>query len=140
MNFYNPVQKIKYNVLDLQKALTEKRQKRNEAFEKVMEICYRRIKAATDIEKVRTFVVVPEFVIGYPIYNMNECLEYVINSLKKNGFLIRYYFPKMLYVSWDLDEIDTEKKPPPTIQIQKPKALLTSNITTNRNGKLTLTL
>ena len=85
---------------------------------------------------------VPEFIVGAPIYNMTECLEFVINALKKNGFLVRYYFPKMLYVSWDIDEIKSEKTQPTTvpINIQKPKALLTSGITTNRNGKLTISL
>lgn len=128
------------NVLELQKVVMEKRQKKNEAFDKVLEMCNRRIRAAANQERMRTFLVVPEFVVGYPIFNLNECLEYVINMMKKNGILVRYYFPKLLYVSWDLDEIDDSKKQPAAMQIQKPKSLLTSNITSGRNGKLVLNI
>lgn len=126
------------NVVEVQRTILEKKRKKYEAFEKVVELCNRKIKAAAEQEHLRTFLVVPEFIVGAPIFNMSECLEFVINTLKKNGFIVRYYFPKMLYVSWDVDEMKEDKKV--TVQVQKPKALLTSNITTNRNGKLILSL
>lgn len=126
------------SILELHRTIQEKKQKHNEAFEKVLGMCHKRIKAAAEMQKLQTFIVIPEFVVGYPIYNLNECLDFVINALKKNGFLLRYYFPKILYVSWDLDEIETDKqykqKPMsttamlPKIEFEKPKALLTSNI------------
>lgn len=120
--------------MQLHQMIKERRQKKAEAFEKVLAICEKRITAAAQEQKLKTFIIVPEFVVGYPIFNMNECLEYIIQSLKKNGFLVKYYFPKMLYVSWDFDEIKEDKKPPPPIHIEKPKALLTSNIVANNNN------
>jgi len=131
------------NILEIQRTIQEKKQKRYETFEKIIEMCNRRIRDAADKERLRTFIIIPEFIVGSPMFNMNECLEFVITSFKKNGFFVRYYFPKMLYMSWDMDEIEAEKKPArqlPTMQIQKPKALLTSNIMTSRNGKMILNL
>lgn len=142
----------KLNIMQLHQLIKERRQKKTEAFEKVMSICEKRITAAAEEQKMKTFIIVPEFIVGYPIFNMNECLEYIIQNFKKNGFLVKYYFPKMLYVSWDFDEIKEDKKPPPPIHIEKPKALLTSNIiantrkavpaiaTTNKSGKFVLEL
>jgi hypothetical protein len=128
----------KLNIMEINRIINEKKQKRYEIFEKILAMCNTRLKLAAEQESLRTFLVIPEFIIGKPSFSMTECLEYVIQALKKNGFLVRYYFPKMLYVSWDFDEIKQEKKPLAPIQIEKPKALLTSNITTNKNGKLSL--
>ena len=130
------------SILELHRTIQEKKQKKNEAFEKILGMCHKRIKAAAEMQKLQTFIVVPEFVVGYPIFNMNECLDFIIHALKKNGFLLRYYFPKILYVSWDLDEIETDKKKPissttmlPKIEFEKPKALLTSNIAPKKKLK-----
>jgi hypothetical protein len=129
------------NILQLHQIINEKKQRKTEAFDKVLSICNKRITAAAEEQKMRTFIIVPEFVVGYPIFNMNECLEYIVQALKKNGFLVKYYFPKMLYVSWDFQELKEDKKPiVAPITIEKPKALLTSNITTNKKGKLMLNL
>jgi hypothetical protein len=56
---------------------------------------------------------VPEYVCGFPLYDLNSCIKYLIDSLKVNGFLVKYYFPKVLYISWDFEEIKNENKPPP---------------------------
>ena len=55
------------------------------------------------------FFEVPEFVIGYPLYNINECVNYIHDKLTSNGFLVKYYFPNILYISWSEDEIKYEK-------------------------------
>lgn len=43
---------------------------------------------------------VPQYLIGYPQYNFNDCLEYLIHKLKKNGFTIESYEPNILLISW----------------------------------------
>ena len=138
---------MQLNILQLHRTIQEKKQKRHESFQKVLGICHSRIKGAAEGQQLKTFIVVPEFVVGFPMFNMNECLEYVIDALRKNGFLVKYYFPKILYISWDFEEIKSEKRPPEPQQQdkrlpfgQKPKALLTSNITTNKKGRLAMNL
>jgi hypothetical protein len=133
------------NILDLHRTIMEKKNRRYEAFEKVLSICHKRIKDSAEHQQLKTLIVVPEFIVGYPIFNMNECLEYIIDSMKKNGLYVKYFFPNILYVSWDYVEIENDKKPvgpPVAINVQKPKTLLTSNImtsmTTNKNGKFRL--
>lgn len=134
----------KLNILDLHRTIMEKKNRRCEAFEKVLSICHRRIKIAAENQLLKTLIAVPEFIVGYPIFNMNECLEYIIDSLKKNGLYVKYFFPNILYISWDYDEIDADNKSKSalpistSVNIQKPKTLLTSNITTNKNGKFQL--
>lgn len=45
--------------------------------------------------------VMPEILIGYPNYNLLECLNYIMTSLKNDGFRCRYIHPNLLLISWD---------------------------------------
>jgi hypothetical protein len=45
--------------------------------------------------------VMPEILIGYPNYNLADCLNYIMSSLKNDGFRCRYIHPNLLFISWD---------------------------------------
>lgn len=44
---------------------------------------------------------VPEILLGEPLYESASCIAYLIHSLKENGFLVHYYVPNMLFISWE---------------------------------------
>ena len=44
--------------------------------------------------------VVPEIIIGVPKYDHNDCIVYIIDKLKDNGFVVRYTHPNLLFISW----------------------------------------
>lgn len=107
------------NILDLHCSMNDKQNKASECYEKVLDICHKKIKGCADNQQVRCLIEVPCFVFGYPIFDYNKCLEHVYKSLVKNGFLVKYYFPKHLYVSWDFAEIDNSKKKTAVAATQK---------------------
>jgi hypothetical protein len=45
--------------------------------------------------------IMPEILIGYPNYNLSDCLVFIIDSLETNGFLTRYIHPNLLFISWN---------------------------------------
>ena len=45
--------------------------------------------------------IMPEVLIGYPNYNLEECLLFVIDKLQTDGFLTRYVHPNLLMISWN---------------------------------------
>ena len=45
--------------------------------------------------------VMPEILVGFPNYNLSECLVFVVDSLETNGFLTRYIHPNLLFISWN---------------------------------------
>ena len=47
------------------------------------------------------YFVMPEILVGYPNYDFNECLIYVINSLENDGFLVKYIHPNLILISWN---------------------------------------
>ena len=47
------------------------------------------------------YFVMPEVLVGYPNYDFNECLLYIISSLENDGFLTKYIHPNLLLISWN---------------------------------------
>ena len=43
----------------------------------------------------------PEILVGFPNYNMSECLTYIIDKLEHDGFLCKYIHPNLLMISWN---------------------------------------
>ena len=94
------------NIYDLQKEISKKKEQRTRSFDKVLEICHNKIKEASKKELTKMYFNVPEYVMGLPMYNLTNCIEHIIHCLQQNGFYVRYYFPKYIYISWDFDEIN----------------------------------
>ena len=111
--------KTQLNIMDLHRSITEKKNRINESFEKVLKIIHKRIVSSADQRKLNCYVEVPSFVCGYPVYDYNMCIEYVYESLIKNGFYVKYYFPQYLYISWDFDEIKKGKTDSSAVTTQR---------------------
>jgi hypothetical protein len=45
--------------------------------------------------------VMPEVLVGFPNYNLSECIVFIVDSLESNGFLTRYIHPNLLFISWN---------------------------------------
>ena len=43
---------------------------------------------------------IPEVMIGAPKYDRTECIPYIVDQLKDNGFIVRYTHPNLLFISW----------------------------------------
>lgn len=98
------------NIYELHEEMNKKKKKRTQSFEHVLETCHKKIKIASTKELVKVYFDVPEFVIGLPVYDLTECIKYIVKSLEDNGFLVKYFFPKLLYISWDFNEINKKDK------------------------------
>lgn len=44
--------------------------------------------------------VVPEVILGVPKYDHGECIAFLMDRLKSNGFTVKYISPNMLFISW----------------------------------------
>lgn len=97
------------NVRDLNASIATRQARKEICFDKVLECCFHQVKKHADKNVLFCFYEVPEFMIGYPLYNLNECIAYIVAKLQKNDFLVKYYFPQILYISWNVEEIKEEK-------------------------------
>lgn len=80
--------------------MQEKRQKHIETFNEILVKCSSKMKLALDKDLTGVYFEVPEFIIGKPVYRLNDCIEYLNNTLAARGFNVTYCFPRVLYVSW----------------------------------------
>ena len=80
--------------------LQAKNDHKNKTFEKILQKIEKKILLASSADFYMTYYQVPEFIIGLPVYKLNDCIDYIIKRLKTNGFTIEKYEPNILIISW----------------------------------------
>ena len=89
------------NMNDLFETMNQKTLKRLELYDGVLRKCHHRIKYYSKLEHTCCFFSIPVFIIGTPLYDVKELRQYMINSLQKNGFQIKYIEPNYLVINWE---------------------------------------
>jgi hypothetical protein len=98
------------NIFELHNSINKKKNLRQTIYHKILEKCHIKIKASAGKEFYECNYDVPHYVVGLPLFNINECIDYLINKLKDNGFKVDYFFPKTLHISWfPVSEIKNEE-------------------------------
>lgn len=90
------------NMNELYSNINNKTLKRMELYDSILLKCHSRIKYNSNLQRTYCFYQVPEFIIGIPLYDISELRNYVMNSLKTNGFEILYIEPNWLFIHWNL--------------------------------------
>ena len=74
-----------------------------ELFKKILNRIHVRIKttAKHSIHEKFCWFVVPEIIIGIPKYDQAGCIAYIMNTLKENGFNVKYFHPNTLFICWE---------------------------------------
>jgi hypothetical protein len=74
-----------------------------ELFRKILNRIHVRIKTVSrqSITEKWCWFVIPETIIGVPKYDQAGCIAFVMDSLDKNGFAVRYFHPNTLLISWN---------------------------------------
>ena len=90
------------NMNELYSNINKKTLKRMELYDSILVKCHSRIKYNSNLQRNYCFYQIPEFVIGIPLYDVFELRNYVMNSLKTNGFEILYIEPNWLFIHWNV--------------------------------------
>ena len=61
-----------------------------------------KIKNTTRINKnnQHCWYLVPEIIIGVPKYDLANCIAFIVNELRENGFGVTYTHPNLIFISW----------------------------------------
>lgn len=81
-----------------QKTRTDLRQ---ETYDTLLKKVHHRVTTVSKRNETHCIFQLPLLVMGMPLYNPFECCGYLIHSLKKEGFLVKYFHPNILYINWD---------------------------------------
>ena len=87
---------------ELYSTINAKTLRRMELYDSVLKKCHSRILYNSGLQRTYCFYQIPEFIIGVPLYDVIELRQYIMNSLKTNGFELLYIEPNWLFVTWEL--------------------------------------
>ena len=100
------------NARELAQNIKLKNQICKEPFMRILELCNIQISQAEKLSKTECYFQVPEFMFGFPLYDINECIRFLVQKLKLNDYYVQYFHPKLLFISWRIDDstLATEEK------------------------------
>ena len=72
-------------------------------FKKQLALVHKRIRTASNqkVNNVACWFVVPEHIIGVSKFDNPGCIAYLMDNLEKNKFMVKYYHPNAIYISWN---------------------------------------
>ena len=88
---------------DIQKYYDEKQLKKKKTYNKIILRITRLMKETAENGKNMCMYVVPEIILGMPIYNMKECILYIQNILEQKGFQSAHAEPNIILIFWKLE-------------------------------------
>ena len=73
-----------------------------ELFNKLLNRIHVRIKLTSKQSNEKCcWYVIPEIILGVPKFDQPNCISYIIDKLKINGFNVFYYHPNSIFISWN---------------------------------------
>lgn len=71
-------------------------------YNKILNRIHKRIKttAKQDKNNLNCWYLIPEVILGVPLYDQSACITFVMDKLENNGFIIKYIHPNLIFISW----------------------------------------
>jgi hypothetical protein len=90
------------NINELYETMYSKNINRLQKFDGILKCIHNKIKYNAKQERTSCFYQIPEFIIGVPLYNINDLRKYIISSLESNGFKLLYFDPNIVFITWEI--------------------------------------
>ena len=105
------------NIDKLRNEVTAREDRKFKTFENILDMCYQKIinTNKTSNDCCCTFVC-PNLVFGLPLFNLDECIMFIMQKLNEKGFNVHLAIPNKLFISWK----DQRKENPKYHQITYP--------------------
>lgn len=90
------------NINDLYEKKRERDFQQLKIFNKMLRRIHSKIQVTSrqkNAEKICWFVV-PEIMLGVPVYEQSGCIAYVMDKLQNDGFIVKYVHPNTIFISW----------------------------------------
>jgi hypothetical protein len=103
----------KISIAELYSLKDKKEVIRYKTFDKIIEKCHTKIRKTAIIGGMNIFFDIPYIVIGYPLYKIDDCINYVVTTLRKNGLFVQilpHPNNNIIYISWNPSEITYKKQ------------------------------
>jgi hypothetical protein len=92
------------NINQLHREIEDRMEKKKNVYSKILELCYQRIvNTNKKNNNCYCFFSCPTFMFGVPLYNITNCIIYIMEDLTEKGFQVQYTHPNLLYISWKVN-------------------------------------
>lgn len=88
------------NINELGKKKRQRDKVRLNTYKNILLKCHHKIKCTDDKTDTNMFFNIPEYLFGYPKYNILECHDYLKKKLVDTGFIVYDVNPYRLFISW----------------------------------------
>ena len=85
---------------ELVKQQKEREERKNKTFDKIYLVIEKKITLASAGDYYQTWYLIPEFLVGLPLYSVEDCRKYIQKKLKNNGFETEFFLPNILLIKW----------------------------------------
>ena len=89
------------NINSLFEEMDQKVLNRLKMFDDILVQIHNKIKYQSKNKTFFCFHQIPEFLIGKPLYKVEDLRKYIIDSLKRDKFDVLYMHPNLLFISWE---------------------------------------
>jgi hypothetical protein len=94
--------------------IKKKKENRNSiVFNHILEICNKKIKHIAEHGGMCMYYKIQPVIIGYPLYDYKNCVEYIMKQLRMSGLYVSQLPPPnntYIYISWKLEDLSHKTK------------------------------
>ena len=99
------------NINQLHKEIEKREKRKNKVYNTILDkVNYRILSTNTKTNDCFCIYLVPRFLFGVPLYNMTNCIIYIMEELIDKGFKVTYTHPNFLSISWKEKPKNIESK------------------------------
>ena len=78
----------------------KKLKNKSKAYDVILNKCHTQIRNMARRDQTFCYYMVPTYVLGLPLYDINACIVYILLNLKKRGFFVQMSNAQTIYISW----------------------------------------
>lgn len=100
-------------ISELYSMKNKKEETKIKTYDNIIERCHSKIKLVASQGGMNVFFEVPYIVIGFPLYKIEDCVEYIVNALRTNGLLVQvlpHPNSNTIYISWKPADVKVKKQ------------------------------
>ena len=107
-SYSNANNNVSINISKLRNEVLNREDRKYKTFEKVLDICYKKIITTnTTSDECCCTYICPQVIFGLPLFNLDECIKFIMTKLVEKGFEVYLALPNNIFISWQLE---SEKK------------------------------
>jgi hypothetical protein len=94
---------MKYNMVKAQDLINSQKEREKikfKTFSKIYDTIEKKINLASSSNFYYVWYEIPEFIIGFPLYNLDECKKHIVKQLNDNGFNVEIFDDNIILIQW----------------------------------------